>query len=97
MSVLKNSFLALFILLTLSGCSTTHYAIGTSESDFKKSEKRNYQLVEETSQHAVYRQIAAADAQLKPLSYYYYYFNNGILVRTQLVEVPKQDVVLLSK
>ncbi|WP_022829953.1 hypothetical protein [Mucilaginibacter oryzae] len=68
-----------------------------SESQFKNSEKYNLQLVEETSQHTVYRRIATQDAQMKPLSYYYYYFNNGTLVRTQLIEAPKPDVVLLSK
>ncbi|MEO3406712.1 hypothetical protein AAFN85_22540 [Mucilaginibacter sp. CAU 1740] len=97
MSALKNSILSLLILLILSGCSVTHYAIGMSESQFRNSEKYNLQLVEETSQHTVYRRIAAQDAQMKPLSYYYYYFNNGVLTRTQLIEAPKPDVVLLSK
>lgn len=97
MSALKNTLISLSILLILSGCSVTHYTIGMSESEFKNSEKHNLELVEETSQHAVYRRIGALDAQMKPLSYYYYYFNNGTLVRTQLTEVAKPDVVVLSK
>ncbi|SEP08433.1 hypothetical protein SAMN05192574_12146 [Mucilaginibacter gossypiicola] len=97
MSALKNSIICLSILLLLSGCSVKHYTIGMSESEFKNSEKYNLELVEETSQHAVYRRVAAADPQMKPLSYHYYYFNNGTLVRTELVETPKPDVVVLSK
>ncbi|MGF7073803.1 hypothetical protein [Mucilaginibacter sp. 3215] len=97
MSALKNLVLSLFILLALSGCSVKHYTIGMSESEFKNSEKYNLELVEETSQHAVYRRIASADAQSKPLSYHYYYFNNGTLVRTELVDAPKPGIVVLSK
>lgn len=97
MSALKNSIICLSILLFLSGCSVKHYTIGMSESEFKNSEKYNLELVEETSQHAVYRRVAAADAQMKPLSYHYYYFNSGTLVRTELVETPKPGIVLLSK
>jgi hypothetical protein len=97
MSALKNSIISISILLILSGCSIKHYTIGMSESEFKNSEKYNLELVEETSQHAVYRRIAAADSQMKPLSYHYYYFNSGTLVRTELVEAPKPGIVLLSK
>jgi uncharacterized protein YceK len=97
MSALKNPLISLAILLILSGCSVKHYTIGMSESEFKNSEKYNLELVEETSQHAVYRRIAAADAQMKPLSYHYYYFNSGTLVRTELIEAPKPSMVLLSK
>ena len=97
MSASKSLILSLFILLILSGCSVKHYTIGMSESEFKNSEKYNLELVEETSQHAVYRRIASADAQMKPLSYHYYYFNSGTLVRTELIETHKPDVVVLSK
>lgn len=97
MSALKNSIISISILLILSGCSVKHYAIGMSESEFKNSEKYNLELVEETSQHAVYRRIASADSQMKPLSYHYYYFNSGTLVRTELVGAPKPGIVLLSK
>lgn len=97
MSAVKNIFLSLSILLILSGCSVKHYTIGMSESEFKNSEKYNLELVEETSQHAVYRRVASADAQMKPLSYHYYYFNSGTLVRTELIETNKPDIVLLSK
>jgi hypothetical protein len=97
MSALKNSIISISILLILSSCSIKHYTIGMSESEFKNSEKYNLELVEETSQHAVYRRIAAADSQMKPLSYHYYYFNSGTLVRTELVEAPKPGIVLLSK
>lgn len=97
MSALKNVLITLSILLILAGCSVKHYTIGMSESEFKNSEKYNIELVEETSQHAVYRRVASADAQMKPLSYHYYYFNSGTLVRTELVETPKPGIVLLSK
>lgn len=97
MSILKNSIISISILLILAGCSVKHYTIGMSEGEFKNSEKYNLELVEETSQHTVYRRIAAADSQMKPLSYHYYYFNNGTLVRTELVEAPKPGIVLLSK
>ncbi|UOE47513.1 hypothetical protein MTO98_24190 [Mucilaginibacter sp. SMC90] len=97
MSALKNVLITLSILLILAGCSVKHYTIGMSESEFKNSEKYNIELVEETSQHTVYRRVASADAQMKPLSYHYYYFNSGTLVRTELVETPKPGIVLLSK
>jgi len=97
MSALKNVLITLSFLLILSGCSVKHYTIGMSESEFKNSEKYNLELVEETSQHAVYRRVASADAQMKPLSYHYYYFNSGTLVRTELIETNKPDIVLLNK
>lgn len=97
MSTLKNLLISLSFLLILSGCSVKHYTIGMSESEFKNSEKYNLELVEETSQHAVYRRVASADSQMKPLSYHYYYFNSGTLVRTELIEAHKPDIVLLSK
>ena len=97
MSALKNTLIILSILLVFSGCSVKHYTIGMSESEFKNSEKYNLELVEETSQHAVYRRTASADAQSKPLSYHYYYFNNGTLVRTELVDAPKPGIVFLGK
>lgn len=97
MPALKNLIFTLSILLIFSGCSVTYYAIGMSESEFKNSDKHGWELVEETSQHAVYRRLASADSQLKPLSYHYYYFNNGTLVRTELIETHKPDVVLLGK
>jgi uncharacterized protein YceK len=97
MPALKNSIISLSILLILSGCSVKHYTIGMSESEFKNSEKYNLELVEETSQHAVYRRIAAADSQMKPLSYHYYYFNSGTLVRTELIDAPKPGIVVLGK
>jgi len=79
--LMKKLFLILLLLTAIiSSCSVQNYALGTSETEFKKRNKwLTPQLVETSAERTVYKIINGQENGHN--TYLYYYFVDSKLVR----------------